>query len=251
MTSSLDELLIGIFLSISLAFIILWGIAILKWRKKFVYRLMPCFVSAKHRRRRQTSTSTASISHQNTSKKEQSITVTVADQQQQQVPQVSIISNDLKQINSSSNEFNEISLNEPTVAAAGAKQFDNPGYDSSSTLFLNKLSHHNVNNNSNNNKNRIRNDNNKTGSIRNIDMRSNIDENDEEDEIVYDINNNNYQETTMRDDVKKNKPSINHDFDNLDTKQHQQHQQIQLQSLKNKSNYIQDTTTVVMNEVRL
>ena len=47
MPNNLDDLLIGVFLSISIAFIILWGIAILKWRKRFLNVIIPCAAKPK------------------------------------------------------------------------------------------------------------------------------------------------------------------------------------------------------------
>lgn len=40
--SSIDDILIGVFLTASLLFIIIWSIMLLKWRKKYLYKIFPC-----------------------------------------------------------------------------------------------------------------------------------------------------------------------------------------------------------------
>jgi hypothetical protein len=40
--TNVDELLIAIFLTAAIVFIVLWSVAMLKWRKRYLYRIMPC-----------------------------------------------------------------------------------------------------------------------------------------------------------------------------------------------------------------
>ncbi|CAF0717808.1 unnamed protein product [Brachionus calyciflorus] len=55
---NIDDILIGVFLTAFLIFVVLWSFAMLKWRKKFLYNIFPCFKKKKSQAKNEISQNT-------------------------------------------------------------------------------------------------------------------------------------------------------------------------------------------------